>query len=104
MLRNHPPQWLIIAATIGNQPLKTIALENGLRAAEGTVAYVGRSLEMMMQCEDEETQQLGQLLTEALGRGGVKYSHIHQEWNLKTNEPADILQLQFQMSVDLEKK
>jgi hypothetical protein len=104
MLRNHPPQWLIIAATIGNQPLKTIALENGLRAAEGTAAYVGRSLEMMMQCEDEETQQLGQLLTEALGRGGVKYSHIHQEWNLKTNEPADILQLQFQMSVDLEKK
>jgi hypothetical protein len=104
MLRNHPPQWLIIAATIGNQPLKTIALENGQIAAEGTAAYVGRSLEMMMQCEDEETQQLGQLLTEALGRGGVKYSHIHQEWNLKTNEPADILQLQFQMSVDPEKK
>jgi hypothetical protein len=51
-------------------------LENGLSAAEGTAADVGRSLEMMMQCEDEETQQLGQLLTEALGRGGVKYSHI----------------------------
>jgi hypothetical protein len=104
MLRNHPPQWLIIAATIANQPLNTITLENGLRATEGTAAYVGRSLEMMMQCEDEETQQLGQLLTEALGRGGVKYSHIHQEWNLKTNEPADILQLQFQMSVDPKEK
>jgi hypothetical protein len=104
MLRNHPPQWLIIAATIGNQPLKTIALENGQIAAEGTAAYVGRSLEMMMQCEDEETQQLGQLLTEALGRGGVKYSHIHQEWNLKTDKPADILQLQFQMSVDPKEK
>jgi hypothetical protein len=104
MLRNHLPQWLIIAATTGSQPLNTITLERGLSAAEGTAAYLGRSLEVMMQCEDEETQQLGHLLTEALGRGSVKYSHIHQEWNLKTNEPADILQLQFQMSVDPEKK
>jgi hypothetical protein len=32
--------------------------------------------QLMMQCENEETQQLGHLLFEALGRGGVQYSHI----------------------------
>ena len=99
MTRTDLPLWLVIAATTGTQPLKTIALGNGQIAVEGTAVYLGRSLEMMLQCEDEETQRLGNLLTEALGRGGVKYSHIHQEWNFTMDAPGDMLQLQFQMSL-----
>jgi hypothetical protein len=104
MTRTDLPLWLVIAATTGTQPLKTITLENEQIAVEGTAAYLVRSLEIMMQCEDEKTQQLGNLLAEALGRGGVKYSHIHQEWNVMTNEPGDILQLQFQMSISPQEK
>ena len=104
MTRTDLPLWLVIAATTGNQPLKTITLENGQIAVEGTAVYLGRSLEMMLQCEDEETQRLGNLLTEALGRGGVKYSHIHQEWNFTMDAPGDMLQLQFQMSISPQEK
>jgi hypothetical protein len=97
MKRTDLAHWLIIAATTGTQPLNTIELNNGKMAAEGTVAYLGQMLEKMMQCEDELPRRLSHHLTEALGRGGVKYSHLHQEWNFEADEVGDIIQLQFQL-------
>jgi hypothetical protein len=97
MLRNDPVQWLIIAATTDTQRLKTIALENGQIAQEGSSEYLGRSLQLMAQNLDEYTQMLAGLVTEAVEQKRVKYLHFHQTQDLQTGEPRDIVKLQFQL-------
>jgi hypothetical protein len=97
MLRNDPVQWLLIAATTDTQRLKTIALENGQVAQEGSSEYLGRSLQLMAQNLDEYTQMLAGLVTEAVEQKRVKYLHFHQTQDLQTGEPRDIVKLQFQL-------
>jgi hypothetical protein len=97
MMRTDPPQWLIIAATTDTQPLKTILLENGQIAQEGTYEYLERSLHLMSQSEDEYTQAISQRVTEALAHRRLKYLHIHQTQNSQTKTSRDILQMQFQI-------
>ena len=97
MLRHDPVQWFIIAATTDTQCLKTIALENGQIAQEGTSEYLRQSLQMMAQHPDEYTQTLVGLATEAIEQRGVKYLNFHQTQDLQTGEPRDIVKLQFQL-------
>jgi hypothetical protein len=97
MMRTDPPQWLIMAATTDAQPLKTITLENGLIAEEGTLAYLERSLYLMGESEDEYTLTLSKRVTEALADKRVKYLHIHQTHDSQVGAPRDILQMQFQI-------
>jgi hypothetical protein len=97
MMRTDPPQWVVIAATTDTQPLKTIALENGQIAEEGTLEYLEQSLHLMAQSEDQYTHGLSKLVTEALEHKRVKYLHIHQTEDLQTAEPRDILQMQFRL-------
>jgi hypothetical protein len=73
MLRTDPPQWLIIAATNDTQPLKTIFLENGQIAQEGTYEYLARSLHLMAQSEEEYTQAISQRVTEALEHRRIRH-------------------------------
>jgi hypothetical protein len=97
MLRTDPPVWLIIAATTATQPLRTIILENGQIAQEGSYEYLQQSLHLMRQSKDEYTHALGERVTEALGNKRIKYLHIHQTENLQTAAPRDILQMQFRL-------
>jgi hypothetical protein len=97
MMRTDPPQWIVIAATTDTQPLKTIPLENGQIAEEGTLAYLERSLHLMSQSEDPYTLGLSKLVTEAIEYRRIKYLHIHQTQDSQTGEPRDILQMQFQL-------
>jgi hypothetical protein len=97
MSRTDPPQWLIIAATVDGESLKSIGLENGQVVQEGTSEYLGRSLQLMSQTDDEYTCTLSRLVREAFEQKRVKYLHFHQTQNLETGEPRDIVQLQFQL-------
>ncbi len=97
MMRTDPPQWLIIAATTDTQPLKNIPLENGQIAQEGAYEYLERSLHLMSQSDDEYTQVISQRVTEALEKRRIKYLHIHQTQASQTENPRDILQMQFQI-------
>ena len=97
MMRTDPPQWLIIAATTDTQPLKTIRLESGQIAQEGTYEYLERSLHLMSESEDEYSQAISQRVNEALAHRRIKYLHIHQTQNSQTQAPRDILQMQFQI-------
>jgi hypothetical protein len=98
LLRSHPPQWLVVTATSETQKLKTIALEDGRIAQEGTKEYLERSLQQMTQSPQEYTRELGTLVLEALEQGRMKWMHLHQTEDLETGEPRDIVQLQFQLS------
>jgi hypothetical protein len=95
MLKFHPPQWIVIAITSETRKLNAIALEDGRMAQEGTREYLARSLQIMTQHPDEYTNDLGKLVLEALEQGRVKYTHLHQTQDLETEEPRDIVQLQF---------
>jgi hypothetical protein len=97
MMRTDPPQWLIIAATTDTQPLRSITLENGQIAQEGTLAYLERSLHLMSKSEDEYTQTLSKRVTEAIPYRRIKYLHIHQTQDSQTQAPRDVLQMQFQL-------
>jgi hypothetical protein len=97
MLRAHPPQWLVITATDETQKLKTIVLENGHRAQEGTKEYLVRSLEQMQAQPDEYTHDLGTLVAEAFEQGRMKWTHLHQTQDPQTGALRDIVQLQFQL-------
>jgi hypothetical protein len=97
MMRTDPPQWLIIAATTDTQPLRTITLENGQIAQEGTHEYLCHALHLMTECKDEYTQALSKHVTEAIEYRRIKYLHIHQTHDLQTAEPRDILQMQFRL-------
>jgi hypothetical protein len=97
MNRADAPQWLILAATTDTQPLQTLTLENGKIAQEGTDDYLQRSLHLMAQSDDDYTQTLSHLVTEASEQKRIKYLHLHQTQNLQTQEPRDLLQMQFQL-------
>jgi hypothetical protein len=97
MNRTDPPQWLIIAATVDGESLNIIALEKGQMVQEGTSEYLGRSLQLMSQTDDDYTCTLSKLVREAFEKKRVKYLHFHQTQNLETGEPRDIVQLQFQL-------
>jgi hypothetical protein len=97
MMRTDPPQWLIIADTTDTQPLRSIPLENGQIAEEGTREYLCHTLHLMTECEDEYTQALSNRVTEAMEYRRIKYLHIHQTQDSHTEAPRDILQMQFQM-------
>jgi hypothetical protein len=97
MMRTDPPQWLIVAATTATQPLRSIPLENGQIAQEGTYEYLERALYLMAQSKDEYIHALAELVTEALRNKRIKYLHIHQTEDLQTAEPRDILQMQFRL-------
>jgi hypothetical protein len=97
MMRTDPPQWLVVAATTDTQPLKTIALENGQIAEEGSLEYLRRSLHLMFQSEDPHTLNLSKLVTEALECRRIKYLHIHQTEDCETSTARDILQMQFRL-------
>jgi hypothetical protein len=97
MIRMHPPQWLVMTATSETQKLKTIVLENGQRAQEGTLEYLMRSLQQMQTQSDEYTHDLGMLVAEAFEQGRMKWTHLHQTQDPQTGEPRDIVQLQFQL-------
>jgi hypothetical protein len=97
MMRTDPPQWLIIAATTDTQPLRSIPLENGQIAQEGTHEYLCHALHLMTECKDEYTQALSKHVTEAIEYRRIKYLHIHQTHDLQTAEPRDILQMQFRL-------
>ncbi len=98
LLRSHPPQWLVITATSETQKLKTIALENGQIAEEGTKEYLWRSLQLMTHSPNAYTCELGTVISKALEQGLMKWVHLHQTADLETGEPRDIMQLQFQLS------
>ena len=102
MLRGHPPLWLIIAATT-TQPLRTMTLENGQIAQEGSYEYLEHSLYLMCQSNDEYIHALGKRVTEALGNKRIKYLHIHQTEDLQTAYPRDILQTQFRLVPSISK-
>jgi hypothetical protein len=97
MIRMHPPQWLVITATDETQKLKTIVLENGQRAQEGTKEYLVRSLQLMQAQPDEYTHDLGMLVAEAFEQGRMKWTHLHQTQDPQTGALRDIVQLQFQL-------
>jgi hypothetical protein len=97
MIRMHPPQWLVMTATSETQKLKTLVLENGLRAQEGTKEYLMRSLQLMQTQPEEYTHDLGMLVAEAFEQGRMKWTHLHQTQDPQTGEPRDIVQLQFQL-------
>jgi hypothetical protein len=97
MMRTDPPQWLIVAATTDTQPLRSIPLENGQIAQEGTREYLCHTLHLMTECKDEYTQALSNRVTEALENRRIKYLHIHQTQNSQTQTPRDIIQMQFQL-------
>jgi hypothetical protein len=97
MNRADAPQWLILTATTDTQPLQTLTLENGNMVQEGTSDYLQRSLHLMAQSDDDYTQTLSQLVTEGLEQKRIKYLHLHQTQNLQTQEPRDLLQMQFQL-------
>jgi hypothetical protein len=97
MNRTDPPQWLIIAATVDGESLNIIALEKGQMVQEGTSEYLVRSLQLMSQTDDDYTCTLSKLVREAFEQKRLKYLHFHQTQNLKTGEPRDIVQLQFQL-------
>ncbi len=98
MIRTDSAQWIVIAGTTDHQPLKTIALENGKMAQEGTYEYLLRSLFLMAQSEDEYTQALAGLVSEAVEQKRVKYLHVHQTLDEKTEKPRDMIQMQFQFT------
>jgi hypothetical protein len=97
MIRMHPPQWLVMTATSETQKLKTIVLENGQRAQEGTLEYLTRSLQLMQAQPDEYTHDLGTLVAEAFEQGRMKWTHLHQTQDPQTGALRDIVQLQFQL-------
>lgn len=97
ILKTDAPQWLIIAATTGNQRLKTVALENGQIAQEGTSEYLTQSLQLMVQNTDDYTSTLGRLVSEAYEVGQVKYLHLYRTQAQDTFQVRDILQFQFQL-------
>jgi hypothetical protein len=96
---NDPPQWLVITTTSETRKLKATVLEDGSIAQEGTRAYLERSLRLMTrQSQDEYAYDIGTLAIAALEQGCVRWLHLHQTQDLETEEPRDIVQLQFQLS------
>jgi hypothetical protein len=66
MLRAHPPTWHVITITSETQKLKTIALEEGRFAQEGTREYLVRSLDLITQSPDKYTHDVSTAVREAL--------------------------------------
>jgi hypothetical protein len=52
-------------------------------------------VQQMVDNSDEYTHDLGTLVAEALEQGCMKWIHLHQTQDLETEEPRDIVQLQF---------
>jgi hypothetical protein len=73
----HPPTWHVITITSEAQKLKTIALEEGCFAQEGTREYLVRSLDLMTQSPDKYTHDVGTAVIEALEQAQVRWLHLH---------------------------
>jgi hypothetical protein len=97
-LPTQPTQWLLVTVTSETQKLKTVVLEDGQIAQEGTKEYLMRSLQLMMADSDESTRELGTAVSEAVEQSRMRWVYLHQTQDLETGELRDIVQLQFQLS------
>ncbi len=97
-LPTHPTQCLLITATRETQKLKAVALADGRIAQEGTKEYLWQALRRMTQDLDASTRALGTMVSEAVEQGRMRWIHLYQTEDLETEEPRDIVQLQFQLS------
>jgi hypothetical protein len=96
------PTWesyvQLVTVTSETQRLKTVVLEDGRVAQEGTKEYLMRSLQLMTQAPEEATRELGRLVSEAVEQSRMRWVYLHQTQDLETGKPRDIVQLQFQLS------
>lgn len=97
MIRTDPVVWLILAITVGAESLRTITIEDGRLAEEGTKIYLQHALAEMRKSDNSYSRQLAEQVSQALSCGRVKYLHIHQEWHYETNILGSTIQMQFHL-------
>jgi Immunity protein 49 len=93
----EPAQWLMTTATFESFEKKSIRLDDGRIAEEGSRAYLEQAIKVMCEDEEECISILGAQLQEALQEGRITHKAIHRAYDEATGKLGTVKVMTFQL-------
>jgi hypothetical protein len=93
----EPAQWLMTTATFESYEKKSIRLDDGRIAEEGSRAYLEQAIKVMCEDEEECIRILGAQLQEALQGNCITHKHIHRAYDEATGKLGAVKVMTFSL-------